>query len=68
MFSSWDTWRCLTGFQIWIAGFGLVAGIASFRSGWRATELRLPSSAPRMSACDESGSPGSCDSIGYDAS
>jgi len=55
------------GFQIWIAGFGLVAGIASFRSGWRATELR-PSSAPCMSACDESGSPGSCDSIGYDAS
>ena len=25
--------------QIWVAIFGLIAGIASFRSGWQATAL-----------------------------
>ncbi|KXN86050.1 hypothetical protein AN958_10526 [Leucoagaricus sp. SymC.cos] len=39
----WSLKQGLLKDDIWVAVFGLVAGIASFRSGWRATALPSPS-------------------------
>ncbi|EKM78827.1 hypothetical protein AGABI1DRAFT_114405 [Agaricus bisporus var. burnettii JB137-S8] len=56
----WSLKKGLYKNELWTAIFGLIAGVASFRSGWRATAL--PSS-PRSGKKDEGDSP---PATGYD--
>ncbi|GLB40261.1 putative peroxisomal biogenesis factor 11 (PEX11) [Lyophyllum shimeji] len=43
----WSLERGIIKNDVWVGVFGLIAGIASFRSGWKATALPSPPSAPQ---------------------
>jgi len=49
--------------QIWVGLFGLIAAIASFRSGWKATALPSQSSSDSTDLSEPSGA-----AAGYDVS
>jgi len=60
----WSLEQGLFKNDVWVGVFGLVAGIASFRSGWRATALPPPS-ATTSEDKDTTDTP---PSVGYDVS
>lgn len=63
-------WSLEKGFiknDIWVGVFGLIAAIASFRTGWKATALPSPPPAPDMSGGAEIIDVG-VGAVGYDAS
>ena len=53
--------------QVWVGVFGLIAAVASFRSGWKATALPSPSS-HKTEKSDPADSEVVEDVVGYDIS
>ncbi|KAG6821336.1 hypothetical protein H0H93_000197 [Arthromyces matolae] len=58
----WSLEKGLLKNDVWVGVFGLIAGISSFRSGWKATALPSPSSSP------EAAEDAVVETLGYDLS
>ncbi|KAF5372789.1 hypothetical protein D9615_010135 [Tricholomella constricta] len=63
----WSSKKEIIKNDVWIGIFGLIAAVASFRSGWKATALLQPSPAALVTESVETGD-ARIDTVGYDVS